>query len=195
MTGVENGPDEFWQGIWWVPDVAGKVRNATPSECAAEIMRLRDERDALRRSMSMTDTRLIQGALTAASRALASESDFDPDAWSHLFTVKSARCNAAFILALGSKQIAELLNQIGDAVEALEQGGKITCNEYPDAERVIAHEENERQWNSDFRRSALAVLSYVADHTYIGSDAEWHMKPGYDPQLVLDLLGSASEAR
>lgn len=35
--------DEFWEGIWWVPDVAGKVRNATPGECAAEIKRLRAE--------------------------------------------------------------------------------------------------------------------------------------------------------
>ena len=34
---------EFWGGLWWVPDGAGKVRNATPGECAEEIKRLRDE--------------------------------------------------------------------------------------------------------------------------------------------------------
>lgn len=34
--------DEFYGGIWWVPDGAGGgVRNATPGECAAEIKRLR----------------------------------------------------------------------------------------------------------------------------------------------------------
>lgn len=33
--------DEFWEGIWWVPDGTGNVRNATPKECAAEIKRLR----------------------------------------------------------------------------------------------------------------------------------------------------------
>ena len=36
-----NADDEFWEGIWWVPDGTGKVRNATPGECAAEIKRLR----------------------------------------------------------------------------------------------------------------------------------------------------------
>lgn len=33
--------DEFWEGIWWVPDGTGNVRNATPGECATEIQRLR----------------------------------------------------------------------------------------------------------------------------------------------------------
>ena len=33
--------DEFYGGIWWVLDGSGKVRNATPGECAAEIQRLR----------------------------------------------------------------------------------------------------------------------------------------------------------
>ena len=33
-----------------------------------------------------------------------------------------------------------------------------------------------------------AALNYVADMTYCGADAEWHFKPGYDPQTVLDAL-------
>jgi hypothetical protein len=35
---------------------------------------------------------------------------------------------------------------------------------------------------------AARVLNYVADMTYCGADAEWHFKPGYDPQRVLDVL-------
>ena len=35
--------DEFWHGVWWVPDSDGGVRNATPGECAEEIKRLRKE--------------------------------------------------------------------------------------------------------------------------------------------------------
>ena len=61
---------------------------------------------------------LIEGALTAASRSLAHSSDFDPDDWAHLFTAKAARCNAAFMLALGSVETATLLGEIADAVEA-----------------------------------------------------------------------------
>lgn len=33
--------DEFWGGIWWVPDGTGSLRNATPGECATEIQRAR----------------------------------------------------------------------------------------------------------------------------------------------------------
>jgi hypothetical protein len=33
-----------------------------------------------------------------------------------------------------------------------------------------------------------AALNYVADMTCIGTDCEWHFKPGYDPQVVLDAL-------
>lgn len=36
-----------------------------------------------------------------------------------------------------------------------------------------------------------AVLNYVADMTYCGVDAEWHFKPGYDPQRVLDAIAEA----
>jgi hypothetical protein len=36
------GGGEFWGEIWWVPNGAGKVRNATPKECAEEIKRLRE---------------------------------------------------------------------------------------------------------------------------------------------------------
>lgn len=36
-----------------------------------------------------------------------------------------------------------------------------------------------------------AALNYVADMTYCGADAEWHFKPGYDPQIVLDALALA----
>lgn len=36
-----------------------------------------------------------------------------------------------------------------------------------------------------------AALNYVADMTYCGEDAEWHFKPGYDPQVVLDALAKA----
>ena len=36
--------DEFMAGIWWVPaDKQGIVRNASPKECADEIMRLRSD--------------------------------------------------------------------------------------------------------------------------------------------------------
>lgn len=36
------------------------------------------------------------------------------------------------------------------------------------------------------------VLNYVADMTYCGADAEWHFKPGYDPQRVLGVITSTS---
>ncbi len=39
----------------------------------------------------------------------------------------------------------------------------------------------------------VATLNYVADMTYCGADAEWHFKPGYDPQCVLDALAKADE--
>jgi len=61
---------------------------------------------------------LIQAALMAASRSLAASSDFDPDDWAHLFTAKAARCNAAFMLALGSVETSALLHEIADAVDA-----------------------------------------------------------------------------
>jgi hypothetical protein len=32
------------------------------------------------------------------------------------------------------------------------------------------------------------ALNYVADMTWCGTDAEWHLKPGYDPQIVLDAI-------
>lgn len=38
----------------------------------------------------------------------------------------------------------------------------------------------------------LAALNYVADMTYIGADAEWHFKPSYDPQRVLDVIAKAT---
>jgi hypothetical protein len=38
------------------------------------------------------------------------------------------------------------------------------------------------------RDAAVTTLNYVADMTYCGIDAEWHFKPGYDPQIVLDAL-------
>lgn len=41
-TGDKPVPDEFWNGLWWVPDGVGRFRNASPRECAAEIMRLRE---------------------------------------------------------------------------------------------------------------------------------------------------------
>ena len=37
--------DEFYAGVWWVPDGSsplGSLRSATLSECAAEIIRLRE---------------------------------------------------------------------------------------------------------------------------------------------------------
>jgi hypothetical protein len=37
----ETTDDEFRGGIWWIPDGAGTLRNATPRECAAEIKRAR----------------------------------------------------------------------------------------------------------------------------------------------------------
>jgi hypothetical protein len=36
-----------------------------------------------------------------------------------------------------------------------------------------------------------AALNYVADMTYCGADAEWHFKPGYNPQVVLDAIAKA----
>jgi hypothetical protein len=61
---------------------------------------------------------LILGALTASARSLADSSDFDPVPWGHLFTAKAARCNAAFMLALGNVEIALLLDEIAAAVDA-----------------------------------------------------------------------------
>jgi hypothetical protein len=57
------------------------------------------------------------------------------------------------------------------------EAGAITCSDgrhiYPRRERIEALE---------------AALNYVADMTYCGTDAEWHFKPGYDPQKVLDAI-------
>jgi hypothetical protein len=33
--------DEFWHGLWWVPDAGGGLRTAKQSECTTEIKRLR----------------------------------------------------------------------------------------------------------------------------------------------------------
>ena len=35
---------------------------------------------------------------------------------------------------------------------------------------------------------AKAALNYVANNTYCGHDAEWHLKKGYDPQAILNAL-------
>lgn len=48
-------PDEFWNGIWWLPDGHGRLRNASVKECADEIKRLRAEVD-----------RLVSGLLSAS---------------------------------------------------------------------------------------------------------------------------------
>lgn len=45
------------------------------------------------------------------------------------------------------------------------------------------------------KERAEAVLNYVADNTYCGRDAEWHFKPGYDPQRVLDALQGGDEGK
>lgn len=37
----------------------------------------------------------------------------------------------------------------------------------------------------------VEALNYVADMTWCGTDAEWHFKSGYDPQVVLDALAAA----
>lgn len=37
-----------------------------------------------------------------------------------------------------------------------------------------------------------SALNYVADMTCIGVDGEWHFKPGYDPQVVLDAIATAT---
>jgi hypothetical protein len=50
---------------------------------------------------------------------------------------------------------------------------------------------------ADFRHAAdtiealLAALDYVCERTCIGTDAEWHFKPGYDPQRVIDAIAKA----
>lgn len=41
MESKTTAADEFWGGIWWVPDGTGSLRNATPGECAHEIQRAR----------------------------------------------------------------------------------------------------------------------------------------------------------
>ena len=39
------------------------------------------------------------------------------------------------------------------------------------------------------------ALNYVADMTCIDRNGEWTLKPGYDPQKVLDALDANDEAR
>lgn len=51
---------------------------------------------------------------------------------------------------------------------------------------VIPKADAERQIEIAF--AMYAALNYVADMTYCGADAEWHLKPGYDPQRVLDAI-------
>jgi hypothetical protein len=53
---------------------------------------------------------------------------------------------------------------------------------YADAMQETAHEQAQRI------EALEAALNYVADMTYCGTDAEWHFKPGYDPQGVLDAI-------
>ncbi len=42
-SGHPSEDDEFFHGIWWVPDGPGMLRDARLSECATEIKRLRAE--------------------------------------------------------------------------------------------------------------------------------------------------------
>jgi hypothetical protein len=46
VTHNHNPTDEFWSGVWWVPNdgadrIEYRLRSATLGECAAEIQRLR----------------------------------------------------------------------------------------------------------------------------------------------------------
>lgn len=66
----------------------------------------------------LVDRRLIQGALTSSARAMAIGEGMNPDNSEHLFMAKAARCNAAFVLALGGAQMANLLSAIADGLES-----------------------------------------------------------------------------
>lgn len=61
--GSKTTADEFYGGIWWVPDGAGKLRNATPGECAHEIQR---ERAAILRLTIRVNE--LRGELVEAER-------------------------------------------------------------------------------------------------------------------------------
>ena len=37
-------------------------------------------------------------------------------------------------------------------------------------------------------QEAIEVLDYVYERTYCARDGEWHFKPPYDPQRVIDIL-------
>ena len=78
-----------------------------------------------------------------------------------------------------------LVMQAAARIEALEADhvNKEICDSYA--------LENQRFYD---RIEALeAALNYVADMTYCGADAEWHFKPGYDPQAVLDALAGSQD--
>jgi hypothetical protein len=62
----------------------------------------------------------------------------------------------------------------------------ITEQEYSN----LLDERNELLWKVERLRAAL---DYVAYNTYCGADAEWHFKPNYDPQSVLDALANEQE--
>jgi hypothetical protein len=76
--------------------------------------------------MAWIDSRLIPGAVLASSRALALANETDPDMASHRFMIAAARTNAAFMLAIGSPDIADLLQQLADAWEAVRNTGQET---------------------------------------------------------------------
>ena len=57
MTDKTTEDDEFLYGIWWVSDGAHGLRDASPSECATEIKRLRAENAELRAAMNRWQAR------------------------------------------------------------------------------------------------------------------------------------------
>jgi hypothetical protein len=40
----------------------------------------------------------------------------------------------------------------------------------------------------NLRAALVDALHYVADMTYCNADGEWQFKPGYDPQIILDVI-------
>lgn len=47
--------------------------------------------------------------------------------------------------------------------------------------------------NPKLERRIKYALNYVANMTYCGADAEWHFKPNYNPQIILDAIEFLSD--
>jgi len=94
----------------------------------------------------------------------------------------------------------EVIEQLEAEVERLEEklneAEKDATDNLAEIERLRAKlgAGTESGWIDEIERlrarieRLLSALDYVYERTFCGIDGEWHFKPGYDPQRVIDAL-------